>query len=238
MIDPYLPEQQVAIHRWFAFYKDEDYEEEIVLEIRRILGKGFLLHTRISQKEFNIFEPKFFYALETFFSHFPLKASITLKHKTLLFKNNVDYVTDLYEKIIPEGKGNSFMPQYQFKLKINEEQWIVTPPIADARAGLELLSAKMYPNIHIKICSFCNFSYDHGVFGHTDGRHDLLYCFRDNHEALKTIRTMPFKSPNFPHEILSLAMQDVDALHTCASFAIIPNYDSLMHNIKERMEYS
>ena len=221
-------------YSWFALYQHENYQEAVVLEIRQNPGEGFTLHTGIAGIEYHIAERRFFHLLETLFERLPHEASLMLNHDVLLQMSDTEQIVKVTEWIKAHRYGNNLSPAYQLELTLGDTR-LLTQPLADARAALDWLVSQLEPGQHLKICAFCELMAEYDVYGDTDGRHDLLYCFRDNVDALDQIRATSKKSIHFPKMLFNLALQDIDAFHTCSSFTLVEDYQSRIENVKTRI---
>jgi hypothetical protein len=220
-------------HCWYATYSDADGSEIVVIEIRHIPKEGFLLHTNIRGMVYHIFESKFMYALGELLSSLPSDSSFLIPHEILINDSGTDRLIHLLERIFPYGTGQNVDVSYQLTLSFDGYEYS-TSSSPDAMSGLEWLASQLGSATYFKVCGFCDFMFEDGMYGGTDNRHDLMYCFRDRPEVLDELRSMPRKSPSFPHLLLNVALQDLDLFHSCAAFKLARNFNSRIKNAENR----
>lgn len=217
-------------HSWYATYRDSVGSEIIVLEVRHTPKKGFLLHTKIRGTEYHFFEMKFMNILQVLIENLPPDASLTLSHQLLLHQNGADRVVQLDECIQGYRTGKNVDAGYQFALTVDGQTYATTLT-PDASFALDELVSQIGENVYFKICGFCDYMYEDGMYGGTDDRHDLMYCFRDHPDVLNKIRSMMRKTPSFPMTLFDIALQDVDLLHSCSAFHLARNYDERIRRV-------
>lgn len=225
---------RATANRFYATYNDSSGTEQVILELRHIVKEGFLLYTIIRGNEYKIFEVQFNYVLEEFFSKLPIDASFSITHDLLWNENGKESRIRLTECLSSERINDNVSPTYQFELNSSKSTFS-TKPISDAKAALEWLATQFNEKQYLKICAFCEFMYEDDLYGHSDGRHDRLYCFRDQKNFLSTIKSLPRKSPEFPNTLFHMALQDIDMFHSCSAFELAQDYEFRLRNTKRRV---
>ena len=220
-------------HCWYSTYSDSQGSEVVVIEFRHIPKEGFLLDTKIRGIQYHIFETKFMYVLEELFNNLPPDAYFLIPHEILMYRDGMDRLVQLVERVSPYKTSQNIDVGYQLLLSIDGQEYS-TKSIPDAMSALEWLTSQIGLNTYFKVCGLCDFMFEDGMYGGTDGRHDLMYCFRDHPEVLDKLISIPRKSPSFPHLLLNLALQDIDLFHSCSAFILTRNFESRIKNVEIR----
>ncbi len=214
-----------AADQWYAKYEDRISTENVILEFRHTPGVDFLLHTVIRQVEYHLRAEKFMIVMEDLFSRLPRDASLTIIHNALLHQRNQDHLVQIHEKIISSGSGSNVSIVYAMRLSHDGQTFASGLSTESAVFPLYSLLAQMNERSYFKLCAFCHFHFEDDLYGGSDGHRDLMYCFRDIPDVLERIRSFPHKSRTFPRFLLQLALQDVDAFHSCSAFALRQDFD-------------
>ena len=218
---------------WHATYSDSLGSETSLLEIRHTPRHGFLLHTQIRGVEYHIFEQQFMGVFQEFLSRLSPEAALSITHEIVMHRGGKEKLVQLIEHISSRGAGESISIAYQYFLFLDGVEYVTEPFVDAAMAALDSLVAQLGRDTYFKTCAFCDLLFEDDAYGGTDDRHDLTYCFRDRRDALEKLKTSPRKSPSFPHSLLGVALQDVDMLHACSSFALSSGFDSRIKRTRQ-----
>lgn len=201
----------------FGKYQDGDYEEPMILEYRYLYNKGFDISTHIKNKEYRPFGTKFFDAMADLLDQVPLTASVTFWHSLFVAHKGIKKRVDLEEWLFPYDIRGTGTVLYKLRLPF-DETYIETQRHTSFGKAAEELRGQLGDDRHLLACYYCQYLVEYNEYGGTDYRHDQLYCFRDSRETLAELMKS-YPKLYGKEQLLSHGTPDMDALHTCSTFA-------------------
>lgn len=222
---------------WFAKYADMLGIEDIVLEIRYSPGGCYLLHTSIRDRQYHIKGQKFMIVLEEFLSQLPASTSISIVHQVAMIQEGNERLIELIEHISYTGSDDNTQVVYQLTYTCDGKMYTSEPMAEDFTTPLDSLVAQFVSTGYFKVCSFCDLLYIDGMYGGTDERRDMMYCFRDERESLNKIKQAVQKPSLFPRHLSSQVLHEVDALHTCSSFILTEDFIPRLERARKRIQH-
>lgn len=221
------PESNIVIGAvYYTNYTDATGTELVVLEIRQSPESDFLLHTKVRGKTFHIKEKKFMAVLEELLTGLPSDARFSIRHDAVMKQGESEKLVQIIEEIFSVEENARVSTVYQVSLHLGDKIYSSRPRIEDLTFALDSLNAQLPIGAHFQVCAFCEMLFEYSPHGGTDGHRDLMYCFRDAPDALRTIRETDPKAKEFPFILLEAALKNVDAFHSCSSFVLTYNFES------------
>jgi hypothetical protein len=200
-----------------AYFIDEEMRELIQIEYRYEPGVGFDLYTQIQNKIYQFKASRFFYILSDLLDQLPATSSLVIPHQIIGVDNEEnETVITVEEKLYPFIEQDRQTVIYQLKVSINGLV-IETSKNYSFDTVADEIRKELEGKYRLKMCAFCKYLLQENYDGGTDYRHDQLYCFRDYPDLLDELLLMSVRS-RWHSSLLSKAMSDVDAFHSCSAF--------------------
>jgi hypothetical protein len=212
---------------YIATYYEPGYEENIVIEYRYAYqeplheSKNYYdLSVKIKGREYRISDYYYFSVMGELLDRLPISCAIKIEHPVLISEGSQHRIAMLEEWMRPyqEDRHTGGTVVYQLKLKYRDKVYETTGYYTDFGSVTEELQRQIGESLIIHACIYCKLMVIFTDIAGTDFRHDRLYCFRDDTEALEEINR------KYPHlmgsiEYLARATAHLDALHSCSDFA-------------------